>query len=482
MQISFVGLAIVLALFVLGRLVGSTLIVAMMASIAFGSTAIATLSAVGGASPLIYIGFSALVCAGVLFEPATRRQVLVGFQRAWEPWVVVALAGYACGSALIMPRLFAGETNVFVASRDIGVVEVALTPGNGNLTQTCYFVLGSMTFLAVIAFVGAGGRFGVLRRAFLTWAAVDAAGGLIDIAGKTVGAGDLLAPIRTASYAFLTDVEHEGFSRIAGTYSEASAFAIGSLPALAFAFTDWRRTGSRFSGAVAASLLGLLVLSTSSTAYAGLSMLGLVVAVQLARSLLKGQVRTEDALVVIGGAVALTAAIGLMVWDPHKLDAVAHLFQGTVVDKLQSESGQERFHWNERSLVSFLDTWGIGVGFGSSRASNWLVAVVSQLGVVGSLLQMLLLLPLLRGEQARDGRAARPQAAADLHASLRSCLFACVVGGVISGGTPDPGLVFFCALAGMTACRMALAPPWPIRREPARSSRLMPASPAHDVG
>ena len=77
---------------------------------------------------------------------------------------------------------------------------------------------------------------------------MDAAGGLVDLAGKTLGAGDVLAPIRTASYALLTDVEHEGFARIVGTYSEASGFAIGSLPALAFAFTDWRRTGSSIEG------------------------------------------------------------------------------------------------------------------------------------------------------------------------------------------------------------------------------------------
>ncbi len=482
MQISVAGLAIVLALFLLGRLVGSTLIVAMMASLAFGSTAIATLSGLGGASPLVYVGFSALVCAGAIFEPAARRHALAGFQRTWEPWVVVALAVYACGSAFIMPRMFAGKTNVFVASRDLGVVEVALTPGNGNLTQTCYFLLGSMTFLAVIGFVGAGGRFATLRRAFLIWAAVDAAGGLIDIIGKTIGAGDLLAPVRTASYALLTDVEHEGFSRIAGTYSEASAFAIGSLPALAFAFTDWRRTGSRFSGTVAAILLGLLVLSTSSTAYAGLTALGLVLAVQLARSLASGRMRAKDALVLAGGAVALAVAIGLMVWDPHKLDAAANLFQGTVVDKLQSESGRERFYWNERSLVSLLDTGGIGVGFGSSRASNWLVAVVSQLGLVGSLLQVVLLLPLLHAERPR--RAPQSQAeVANLHESLRSCLFACVIGGVISGGTPDPGLLFFCALAGMTACRIALAPTCPTMLETAaRSRRPMLPRPLHDVG
>ncbi|HEX4768313.1 MAG TPA: hypothetical protein VH414_18760 [Lichenihabitans sp.] len=482
MQISVIGVAIVLALFLLGRLVGSTLIVAMMASLAFGSTAIVTLSALGGASPLVYVGFSALVCAGAVFEPATRRHALACFQSRWEPWVVVALAVYACASALIMPRLFAGQTNVFVTSRDIGVVEVALTPGNGNLTQTCYFLLGSMTFLAVIGFVGAEGRFSVLRRAFLTWAAVDAAGGLIDIVGKTIGAGDLLAPVRTASYALLTDVEHEGFSRIAGAYSEASAFAIGSLPALAFALTDWRRTGSRFSGGLAAILLALLVLSTSSTAYAGLTVLGIVLVVQMARSLAVGRVRTKDALILIGGAAAVTVVVGLMVWDPHTLDAATNLFQGTVVDKLQSESGRERSHWNERSLVSFMDTNGIGVGFGSSRASNWLVAVVSQLGLVGSLLQVILLLPLLHAVRAPQDRAPQTQAA-DLHASLRSCLFACVLGGVISGGTPDPGLLFFCALAGMTACRMVLAPRRPIRLETAVRPRwLMPPRPLHDVG
>ena len=71
--------------------------------------------------------------------------------------------------------------------------------------------------------------------------------GVIDLLGKLAGAGDVLAPIRTASYAMLTDVSLGGFARIAGAYSEASAFGGVSLACLAFSYTYWRKTKDRLA-------------------------------------------------------------------------------------------------------------------------------------------------------------------------------------------------------------------------------------------
>ncbi len=71
---------------------------------------------------------------------------------------------------------------------------------------------------------------------------VNMALGLVDLLGKMAGAGDLLAPIRTANYAMLTDVEQAGFSRIAGGHPEASAFAMSMFAGTVFLITSWRVT------------------------------------------------------------------------------------------------------------------------------------------------------------------------------------------------------------------------------------------------
>ena len=73
MEISIVGCLVFVTLLLLGRRVGARLLVGMAASIAFGSTAMGTLSAIGGASPLISAGFAALFCACAMLDPMTRR-------------------------------------------------------------------------------------------------------------------------------------------------------------------------------------------------------------------------------------------------------------------------------------------------------------------------------------------------------------------------------------------------------------------------
>ena len=96
---------------------------------------------------------------------------------------------------------------------------------------------------------------------------------MIDLAGKMSGAGDLLAPIRTAGYSMLIEVQVEGFWRIVGGYSEASTFGGATIIALAFTFSYWRATSWRPALVVSAVLLLLLLLSTSSTGYVSLAIL-----------------------------------------------------------------------------------------------------------------------------------------------------------------------------------------------------------------
>ena len=111
----------------------------------------------------------------------------------------------------------------------------------------------------------------------------------------------------------------------------------------------------------------------------------------------------------------------------------------------------ERAYWNTKSLQSFVDTSGLGIGFGSSRASSWPIAVISQLGLVGSIMMATLLAFVARG-LGRLSTYVDPETDAVVSA-VRASALAGVVAGSLSSGTADPGMVFFIALAVIAASR-----------------------------
>jgi hypothetical protein len=458
MELSLIGALVCAVLMLLGYVLGAPVIVGLFASLSLTSTSIATLSALGGASPLIYTVFAALLVATVLLRKSILHDLGTVLSRSRTPWLVTGLIVYCVASAILFPRLFAGQTTVFVASRIQGqVVEVPLAPVSGNISQTGYFVLGSMAFFAISVLLLNRENFAFVRRGFFTWCALNATFGLVDFMAKLVGAGDVFLPIRTASYSLLVEVEEAGFSRITGGHAEASSFGAVTLACLAFAFTYWRRTRSAPALVLSIVLLSLLILSTSSTAYVGLAVITLPVVAAIGINALRGRLRSEDfvliAMVLLGALVI--AFIG--VYDEKVLEPFAHLFQTTILDKPLSSSAQERTYWNYKSLLTLFDTAGLGVGFGSSRTSSWVIAVLSQIGLVGAVMMAALVAEFFRKIQPAGPTQADIEMSA-LAASARASALAGLAAASVAGGTADPGLVFFVSLAVVLAWRTASAP------------------------
>lgn len=454
LELSITGAVVCLAILALGHYCRGTLIIGLLASMAFGSTALMTLSSLGGSSPLIYTFFAALVVVSLLGRQRIWRTLGHVFGSVLPAWILAALMAYAVVGAWLFPRLFAGKTAVFVQStlQRGTVVETALAPDSGNISQTGYFVLGGLTAIAFCALLLREDRLVQLRRGFFAWAFLNAGLGLLDLIGKLVGAGDVLEPIRTASYAMLTLSTESGFWRIAGSYSEASAFGSASLACLAFTYTYWRRTGSWLAKYLAATLFGLVLLSTSSTAYVGLAVISVAVVLPIARSLALKRLASHDMLILTVVSVGALAALAISVQDEEFFSPVARLFDSVIIDKANSTSGQERTYWNLKSLQAFVDTGGAGVGMGSSRASSWPIAVLSQLGLVGSLLMAALVAVLARG-MGRLGRWIDPETNAVV-SSVRASALASIVAGSIAKGNADPGMLFFIAVAVISAYRV----------------------------
>jgi hypothetical protein len=456
-----------------GPLVGA-IIVALIASLAFGSTAFMTLSALGGSTPLIFTAFSLLLIAAV----AVRRNVLkeVGqlFARVPSAAVLTALMVYAVVGALLLPRLFAGQTSAFTKPPDsLLIIETSLAPVSGNITQTGYLVLNGATALALCILLLAAPRWTHIRRGFVLLAALTAGFGVLDLASKLAGAGDILAPIRTANYALLTESNEGNFARIVGAFPEASSFATLALACLAFTYTYWRRTGDRLMLGLWITLAGLLALSTSTTAYAGLTVLAIAAAAGLARSVATDRIHPRDILVVALFVGLLVLALALALYREGFFDPFIGMLDRMVLDKGASDSGRERSYWNEKSLQGFSDTYGLGIGVGSSRASSWPVAVVSQLGMIGSVFMALLTLVIFVG--MRGASRALDPATETLVASVRASALASLGAASLIVGSPDPGPLFFVALA-VVACARAMAsrPASPVRLRPLTQSLPSP--------
>src|SRR4029079_16083862 len=379
MEPSLAGILICCGLFAAALHTEAPVIVALMASLAFGSTAIMTLPALGSSSPLIYVVF-----VMALFVTVALRRNLVGelgtvFAQQPLAWLVLLLTLYTVVGALVFPRMFAGQTDVFIPLRTESgagrIAEIPLAPVSGNITQSLYFVVSALSFFAFSVLLLQRGTLPAIRKGFFAWAGVHASLGFIDLFGKIAGLGDVLAPIRSATYAMLTNVDVVGFWRIAGGYSEASAFGATTVSLLAFTFTYWKKTNDRLALWLSAVLLILLVLSTSSTAYVAGAVLLMFVIFSIMSATLQDRLRTQDLLVLAVASLVVVGALGIALHDARVLEPFARLFDEMVVNKSSSGSGAERAYWNWRSLESVADTVGFGVGIGSSRASSWIIAV-----------------------------------------------------------------------------------------------------------
>jgi hypothetical protein len=456
MEPSVAGVLICCGLLAAAWFTEAPVIVALIASLAFGSTAIVTLPALGGSSPLIYVVF----LLGLFATVALRRNILheLGTVFAQQPaaWLVLLLTLYTVVGALVLPRLFAGETTAFIPLRADAragrIAEIPLVPVTGNVTQSLYFVLTALSFFAFSVLLLQRGTLAAIRKGFFAWAILHASLGFSDLFGKIAGLGDLLAPVRSASYAMLTRVDVAGFWRIAGGYSEASAFGAVTVSLLAFTFTYWRATRGTLAMALSLALLALLILSTSSTAYVAGAVLAIFLLVSITSAALRDRLRKQDLLLLVAAVVALGVIVGIVLHNERVLDPFWRLLDTMVLNKASSASGEERTYWNYRSLQSVVDTMGLGIGLGSSRASSWIIAVISQLGIVGTLMIGFLTLEIIRGIGLRGAGGPDHEFRATAN-SVRSACLAGLVTASINSGEADPGLRFYIALAVVLCCR-----------------------------
>jgi hypothetical protein len=401
-----------------------------------------------GAAAAIQLPGGAIVTPAVLFLPFliwrawtaqygrnyTRRLPMAGV------WLALAVI---CGlvGAVFLPRIFAGDVRILTVDRSTGNFAVAmypLGPVSGNITQSGYALGSLFAFLSLRSLLAESNRLEHFRDAVLLLASFDCLAAVLNLAQFHLGFPNVLDSVRTA-YALFEAYEEAGtgLMRISGTFSETSGFCSFSLPLFAFAFSLWlNKVRPFYSGMVAALLLVFLLIATSTTAYVGLALYSATLIFILTyRGYRRGTV-PRIGLLVAGGLLALVIVGSPFVLESEIARKLEDYFQITVFNKMGSTSGVERGAWNQQAWSNFVDTYGLGVGLGSARASSLVLVLLSNIGLIGTLCFVGFLLRCFRNLGGNAATAPVPEAA-------RQALLAALASAVVSSAVFDLGIAFY---------------------------------------
>lgn len=320
-------------------------------------------------------------------------------------WLVAAV------TTIFMPRIFSGQVSIIPVRGTLNA-SYPLYPTPQNISQLAYLTISVIT---VVAFARLLQNEGLRRHAMIGLffgGCMAVFTGFLDFSSQYAPVAPLLEPFRTATYALLTEVEVLGAKRVIGLMPEASTYGnlcLNFLCILMF-LRHWLSGGvvaSRYFYALVGSLVLFCWLSTSSSTYVGLILLfGLLGGEWFWRAMESGRDRRRarglvpEFWFVFGGVSAVLAVILVV---PSLLDPITAMFDRMVLQKTTSHSFDERNMWTAVSLQAMIDTYGIGVGVGSTRPSNAFVAVLSSTGILGALLFYGFVLQLLlRGADPAD--------------------------------------------------------------------------------
>lgn len=366
-------------------------------------------------------------------------------------WLLITTV-YATITAYIMPRLFLGETLVFAVRAQGANYAASLAPVTSNLTQSIYLIGNCICFLVLSGFGSSDAGRKCLGRALLMCVILDLVFATLDLMTNATNTVDLMSFIRNSTYSILNDNQAAGFKRIVGSFVEASSFGYWTLGYFAFAMSLWLSgIERRLTLFLSALSFITLLLSTSTTAYVGLTVYLFLQFNLIASKFMFRPLRLQMIVFLIGLPLALALASVTICLDDASCAYVGDLLDTFVLNKMSSSSGIERSSWNGQAIQNFLDTYGLGVGNGSVRTSSFPIALVASLGFLGSSTYALFLLMMWLRR-----RTPAPPAITAMQTAARAACLAWLIAASVSGGFIDLGLPFFAAAA--LGCGGSLGP------------------------
>jgi hypothetical protein len=294
-----------------------------------------------------------------------RATDIGALDRADAMMIMVTIIGVA--GAVLLPRLFDGQLSV--TSSTTGYTAVALHPSSKNTIQATYMVANAALYFLLSRSIGRG----VLSlrdclRALTVSTGVVICLGLYQLAGS-------FAPLPWPSpvinsnlaYSQLPNQGLFGIRRMSSTYTEPSVFAMHFVALFALFGLGLRRV------ALGGLILFCLLVSTSATGYAGMAILA-VAYLWLTQE--------TPATRVLFTSLFVASIAFVLVW-PAQLGFESLSVGKLVLTKMQSHSGVHRGAADLVNIRALIQSAGLGVGIGSSRASSFLVTFVACTGLPG---------------------------------------------------------------------------------------------------
>jgi hypothetical protein len=441
--------------------VGIFTVVVGMICVLFGYTAtviaFAVFTVFGGAAAVL-IG-SAGIQPGHLFlaflafatlSYSAKSRIAVRTLRLGQPamWLACLLV-YGVILGYFAPRMLAKTMEII----PLGTSEypatggaVPLGPVSSNFTQAVYLTADLVTFILIVTVGSTMRGFRAVCWGVMSFAAANAMFGILDLATAGTPLQDMFSYIRNAQYTFHDDDMVAGVKRVVGSWTEASAFAGISLGAVGFTGTMWLCGRYSWTNAILFLVSSVLVIrSTSSTGLFGLPVcLCILYFASLSRCGGRTGTRTSAGIVLFAPPVVLL--IGMLILLNEELyRQIYGYFDLLLFSKSTSASAIERGSWNLHGYQNFLASYGMGIGLGTARTSSFVFALLSNVGIPGTLFFgfFFLLAVMMPKEPPRT-------MVSDAHLAARNGCLCLLVGALVAGTTVDLGLLFF-IMAGLAS-------------------------------
>ncbi len=451
MDVQFIGV-VVFALGICFLIRGPELgFYVFISSAVLGSCAAAILTSVGNSTlqpAHLLLGFLTL---SILMNKQYLKPIVYCMTFPREGFWFVATAVYGGVTAYLYPRIFAGRVYVnAIGATEFGFpfIQVPLGPSSGNITQSVYFFGNVLCFLMCYAYARTEAGFRTVFNAMLLYCFMNIVFAVLDLATFWTNTTYLLEFIRNSTYKLHNETVIYGLKRIVGSFTEASAFAYATIGILGFTLRLWLG-GVKPILTLSLSIISalLIIFSTSSTAYAALPLLmAFIFATSFVRAVRGPVPLTAKLFLVFTPLFVVFVATAVMV-NPTSSAIIKSFMDTLLFDKSTSDSGLERASWNQAAINSFFSTYGFGAGVGSVRSSSFVLAVIGNMGLVGTILYFTFIgLVLLK----RDKKPI-PVFAFEVRAACRTGCIGILISAIISGALIDLGLPFYIFAALATA-------------------------------
>lgn len=412
---------------------------ALTMTLPFGVAAAFNLPALGNSSVLVVdvvaAAFVSMILIRYIVQPSPSLRF--PFVMAWFS----AMLAYSIFITVFGPRLFEGQIEVFTIGQTRTsefIIRTTLEPSSKNISQLMRICISLTVGIGILLCRPRKIEKSIVP-AVLVMTLAHFFLSVADLVTFSIGRPEWLSFIRNANYSILYSHQLVGLKRVIGGFAEASAAGNFSLSIFGFWLVYWLRGGrSAGSGLLAAASFLVVLSSGSSAAYVAVAMFTCFV---FAFSLLGASSarfrRNRNRFFFVLTALLPAGILGIWLLAVSNPQFGAY-FDRLLFSKLESASGVERMMWNRHALEAAWDSNLIGLGLGSIRTSNFLVACLSTLGLFGTLLYFGLLTSLAIKRPARGD--SEPSIIA--HASRAACL-ALFCKAIITKSSPDLEIVFF---------------------------------------